>query len=155
MRDLAPLLAAMASSGAVVALFVLLDRRRLDAYGRGRMWHEATLHLAIGGALLGIAPPAPFVVGAHVWVTRRGPWPKRLAKAFLGSVLCYLVQITMVVCLLSMHPPSRPEVAELVDEIAALSTNHPIIVLATLIAVVVGARWVWGWPVRRVTVESA
>lgn len=146
MLDLAPLLIAMASSGAVVALFVLIDRLRLDDYGRRRMWHEATVHLAVGGCLLGIAPPAPFVVGAHVWVTRRGPWPKRFAKAFLATVLCYLTQMSMVLALLSLHPATRPEVVEIMGELVGLFGAHPIIALGTTVGVVLGGWWVWGHP---------
>lgn len=57
------------------------DRRRLDPVGRQRMWHDATLYLAVSGLFL----PAPLTFGAHLWVTR--PWPlwKRLPLALAGS----------------------------------------------------------------------
>lgn len=70
-------------SSLVTYLVLRWDRGRLDAYGRARMWNDATFRLAVGGPLVGIPPT--LAVGAHVWVTRRG-W-KRLPLALLAAIL--------------------------------------------------------------------
>jgi hypothetical protein len=79
-------------------LLLRWDRRRLDPVGRRRMWHDATLYLAVSGLFL----PAPLTFGAHLWVTRPGPWVRRIALALAGSLgaLTLSVAVTYLVLLL-------------------------------------------------------
>jgi hypothetical protein len=72
----------VAGSG-VAWLLLHVDRRRLDGYGRARMWNGATLAAAISGLFL----PPMLALGAHVWVTRRPPWWRRLGLALLAVVV--------------------------------------------------------------------
>ena len=73
----------------VVGALLSFDRKRLDEYGRSRMWNRATLEAAINPLIF----PAPFAAfGAHVWLTRPGRWwsPKRVGKGLLGAVIAYV-----------------------------------------------------------------
>lgn len=62
---------------------ILVDRRRLDAFGRARMWHRSTLWLVGSGLFL---PP---LLGwyAHFTITRRGSVLRRHGFALLSSAL--------------------------------------------------------------------
>jgi hypothetical protein len=79
-------------------LLLRWDRRHLDPSGRRRMWHDATLYLAVSGLFL----PAPLTFGAHLWVTRPGPLGQRLALALAGSMgaLTLSVFVTYLLLLL-------------------------------------------------------
>lgn len=79
-------------------LLLRWDRRRLGPVGRRRMWHDATLYLAVSGLFL----PAPLTFGAHLWVTRPGPLGRRIALALAGSVgaLTLSVSVTYLMLLL-------------------------------------------------------
>ena len=85
-EELAAILVAMTVQPLVITSLVLADRRRLDEYGRARMWNEATLGTAMNPLLF---PLPAFGLGAHVWITRPGPWwsPLRLGKALVAAVL--------------------------------------------------------------------
>jgi hypothetical protein len=60
---------------------IVVDRRRLDAYGRARMWHRSTLWLVGCGLFV---PP---LLGwyAHLTITRRGSFVKRHGVALLAT----------------------------------------------------------------------
>jgi hypothetical protein len=62
---------------------IVVDRRRLDAYGRARMWRASTLWLVGCGLFL---PP---LLGwyAHLTITRRGSFIKRHGIALLTTFL--------------------------------------------------------------------
>jgi hypothetical protein len=87
------------SSIVVGGAFLLADRHYLrrhpDPYGRSRMWNVATLLFAICSLFI----PAPLTYGAHVWVTRRGPWWRRallaLGAAALGVVFWELFALAI------------------------------------------------------------
>jgi hypothetical protein len=82
-EPVAALVASLLSGVAVGAALLLGDRHYLrrhpDPHGRRRMWNDVTLLFA----LCGLFVPPPLTYGAHVWVTRRGPWWRR---ALLGLV---------------------------------------------------------------------
>ncbi|HEU4412405.1 MAG TPA: hypothetical protein VFS43_44595 [Polyangiaceae bacterium] len=90
-EPVAALIISLLSSIVVGGSFLLADRhylrRHRDPYGRRRMWNDATL----GFALCGLFIPTPLAYGAHVWVTRRGPWWRRalfgVAAAALATFL--------------------------------------------------------------------
>jgi hypothetical protein len=83
-EELAEVLVALIVQPAIVGALLYFDRKRLDAYGRDRMWNDATL----GAAVNPLVFPWPVLAfGAHVWVTRRGPWWTRLGKALLGVLV--------------------------------------------------------------------
>jgi hypothetical protein len=102
MGDLAALIVNMVLGSVIAAAFLLVDRRRLDAHGRARMWNDATLALAIGSPALGLGIPPFISYAAHVWVTRSGRWYVRLGKALLAMVVCFVVQIAFIVAALEV-----------------------------------------------------
>ena len=69
------------SSGCLLADRAYLRRR--SPYGRERMWNHVTLALALSSLFV----PAPWTLGAHVWVTRRGAWPWRALLALLAATV--------------------------------------------------------------------
>ncbi len=75
----------------LTGLALWLDRRRLDARGKSRMWHESTVWAAVSGLFL----PPPLAFGAHVWVTRGWPWWARLPAA-IGAAAALLVAVELV-----------------------------------------------------------
>jgi hypothetical protein len=76
----------------VTGTLLHLDRRRLDAYGRSRMWNGATLALVVSNMFLPmIFIPTPVCFGAHVWLTRRGPWWLRLLKGLAGAMVAMTI----------------------------------------------------------------
>ena len=78
-------LLSLAWGSAVGGGLLLADRaylRRKSPYGDQRMWNRVTLALALSHLFL----PAPWAFGAHVWVTRNGPWPRR-ALLGLGAAI--------------------------------------------------------------------
>ncbi len=78
----------------VTGVLLAWDRRRLDAYGKARMWNFATLALVVSGMYLpSIFIPTPVCFGAHVWVTRRGRWWGRFAKALLAAAVAMAITV--------------------------------------------------------------
>ena len=71
--------------------FIVWDRRRLDGYGKSRMWHDSTLWLVGCGLFL---PP---IVGiyAHITSTRRGAFWRRHGLALLATVAA---AVTLELC---------------------------------------------------------
>lgn len=62
---------------------IVWDRRRLDAYGKSRMWHGSTLWLVGSGLFL---PPIAGLY-AHVSITRRGSFWRRHGLALLAVIV--------------------------------------------------------------------
>ena len=90
-EPVAAVLASLLSSVIVGAALLLGDRHYLrchrDPYGRRRMWNDVTLLFALCGLFL----PPPLTYGAHVWVTRRGPWWRRALLGLLAAVVGVLL----------------------------------------------------------------
>jgi hypothetical protein len=79
-------------------LLLYLDRRRLDAFGKRRMWNGATMAAAVSGLFV----PPPLAFGAHVWVTRRPPWWRRLLLSLLGVVVAFALTLVVSEGVLSL-----------------------------------------------------
>lgn len=99
MPELVQVLAGWWVGSLITGVMLVLDRRRLDAYGKARMWNQVTLVLAVSGLFL----PAPLTFGAHVWVTRRPPLWRRLGLALLGVLLALVLSTLGVELVLSIY----------------------------------------------------
>lgn len=90
-EPVAAMLISLLSSVAVGGGLLLADRHYLrghpDPRGRDRMWNRATLAFALSGLFI----PTPWAYGAHVWVTRRGPWWRRLLFALAATAAATLL----------------------------------------------------------------
>lgn len=83
MSELLTYLVTWLGGAATTALLLFADRRRLDGESRARGWNSATTAIVLSGFFV----PPPFMFFAHVWVTRAGPWYRRLGLALTGLVV--------------------------------------------------------------------
>jgi hypothetical protein len=90
-EPVAALVISLLSSVAVGGGLLLADRhylrRHADPHGRLRMWNDATLSFALSGLFI----PTPWAYGAHIWVTRRGPWWRRVLLGLAAAAIATLL----------------------------------------------------------------